>query len=249
MDRRTVLASIGTGTTGFAGCLGALDDSTDCEPSEEETTFDDAMALVDEPGMTAPRISVRGTIVALPTRGLLLEDPTGVARITTGLEYEFDMERLDLGDCVSADVSLNKRSTWDNQMPIVSVRRDHFEKVGTTENAATSRFDDASPPDASFEIDFDSEFGSSTSTVTLTHDGGEPVDAADLFVCHGPEREDARRPTLDQTTTDSWADLAGSTADVTRGDAVSIELTDDTNGTLLWQSGTGWNKQLRGFAV
>ena len=249
MNRRTILASIGTGAVGLAGCLGVLDGSTDCEPTEDETTFEDAMTLVDEPGMTAPRLSVRGTIVAFPARGLLLEDPTGVARITTGLQYEFDTDRLDPGDCVSADVTLDKRSTWDNQLPILSVRRDHFEREGTTENADVDRFDGVSPPDASFEVDFDSEIGSSTTTVTLTHAGGEPVESSALFLCHGPERAEVRRPTLEETTIDSWDTLAGSTADVTSGDSVTIDLTDGTNGTLLWQSESGWNRQLRGFAV
>ena len=249
MNRRTILASLGMGTVGLAGCLDVFDGSTDCEPSEDETTFEDALTLVDEPGMTAPRISVRGTIVAFPNRGLLLEDPTGVARITTGLQYEFDTERLDLGDCVSAEVTLDKRATWDHQMPIVSVRGDRFEREGTTEDADSSRFEDVSPPDASFDLDFDSEIGSNTTTVTLAHDGGETVEPTDLFVCHGPEREEVRRPTLDQTTIASWEELAGSTRDVTPGDSVAVELTDGTNGTLLWQSGTGWNRRLRGFAV
>ncbi|MEY7850148.1 type IV pilin N-terminal domain-containing protein [Natrarchaeobius sp. A-rgal3] len=248
MNRRTVLVSIGAGTTGLAGCLGALD-STDCEPTGDETTFEDAMAFVDEPGMTAPRLSVRGTIVAFSVRGLILEDPTGVARISTGLEYEFDTDRLELGDCVSGDVSLSKRSTWDNQMPILRVRLDRFERDGSTETPDVDRFDGISPPDASFDIDFDSEIGSSTTTVTLTHDGGETVDPTDLFVCYGPEREEVRRPTLDQTTIDSWEDLAGSSEGVSAGDAVSVDLPNDTNGTLLWRSGLGWNTQLRGFAV
>lgn len=249
MNRRTMLASVGTGAVGLAGCLGVLDDSTGCQPTEDETTFEDALTLVDEPGMTAPRISVRGTIVAFPSRGLLLEDSTGVARVTTSLQYEFDTERLERGDCVSAAVTLSKRATWDNQMPILSVRRDRFEKEGTTENASVVRFDDVSPPDASFDVSFDSEIGSRTTTVTLAHAGGETVEPTALTVCYGPEREEIRRPTLDQTTTTSWDDLAGSAAMVTSGDAVTVELTDGTNGTLLWQSETGWNRQLRGFAV
>lgn len=249
MNRRCVLAALGAGSLGFAGCLGVLDDSTPCEPAEDETALENGIILINEPGVRAPRISVRGTIVAFPDRGLLLSDGTGVARISTGLGYDFEMDELSRGDCVRSAVTLDKRATWDNKMPILSVRGEEFEKVGASEDDLTSRFDEASPPAAVFDTDFDSEVGSATTAVTLTHRGGSLLSPSDLYVCYGPERDGVRRPTLAQTTVETWAALSGSTAEVTAGDAVTVDLTARTQGTLLWQSDTGWGKQLTGFAV
>lgn len=246
MRRRAVLASVGAASAGFAGCVELLGGQVSCEPGEGETSLRDALGFVDQSGRGAPDVNVRGTVAAFPRRGVIVTDGTGAARLTAGLGYEFDTDELSPGDCVRTEGGLDKRASWDNQMPIISIDRREFERVGETDDPDIAAFGDIEPPSGGFRVDFDSGRGSTNTTVTMTYTDGTALDPANLSVIYGDPRPDVRRPRLERTREEPATELTEADP-ITQGDELRIEVRGDIKGAVLWRSGTGWNRELGGW--
>lgn len=246
MRRRAVLASVGAASGGLAGCSGLLGDDVSCEAGEEETSLREALEFVDRSGRASPDVDVRGTVAAFPRRGMIITDGTGFARLTAGVGFEFDADELSPGDCVKTEGGLDKRASWDNQMPIISIDRREFERVGETDDPDIATVEDVEPPSGGFRVDFGSGGGSVNTAVTMTYTGDTEVDPESLSVIYGDPRPDVRRPSLERTREEPATELTDADP-VTPGDELRIEVREDIKGNVLWRSGTGWNRDLGGW--
>lgn len=247
-NRRRVLRVLGAGgAVGTAGCGALGSEETDCDRTADETSLEAALRLVDEDGVGPEDVSVRGTIATMTADTAYVYDETGVGRLSTGLNRDFNTDELSPGDCIAASGGLDKPGSWSAQMPVISVNE--LERVGRTEETERlERIASAAPPDVLFDVDFGSASDECATRVTLTHAGDEPVRADELSVIYGREREYPRNPTLEDTTERPWTELGG-TGTVTENDAVSVTVESRTSGAVLWRSGTGRNSERKGWGV
>ncbi|WP_435319181.1 type IV pilin [Haloarchaeobius sp. TZWSO28] len=87
-------------------------------------------------------------------------------------------------------------------------------------------------PQASFSFDYQSgtsptgtycTLGGTGNTLTITHDGGDSVDGANLFV---------------GSTSNNWNSDCGGSSDVTAGDTATAGVTGSNDIDIIWQSAT-----------
>lgn len=245
MNRRSILEAAATaGSVGTLGCLDGLESGVPCEPSGDEQQLGSVFGLLEESDRPGPRVQFRGTVVAFSGDDLVLADGSGAARIYGGVGYEINSDLIDRGDCLSGEGALMKNSTWEHQMPVLNALE--LDRQGQAETELGDVDDGLSPPDASFELDYEfgTERGDCTTRVVYTHVGGESVPADELAVAFGPDRSSENRPPLSETTQVSWAEQAGIDRSVTAGDSVGVVLERAARGNLLWTSDVGWNEVL-----
>lgn len=242
MERRKLLASLGTlsaasSAVPLSGCL-----STTCEPREEDTHLGDIDLDYDGD------VSFRGAVVGIiDDSSLVIDDTTGKAKLYTGLNYEIDTDLVDVGDCVKGEGTVSSNSSWDNRMPTVSLRERTFESAGSASR-------DVEPvgekPEAVFDVSFDSDRNSCETDVTLTHQGDEPVPADELLVVHRPDpRSDTYRGEPDEV--ELWwheIDRTKETDDeVAEGDSATLTVEGEREGVLVWVS--DWSDELKGWGA
>lgn len=242
MERRELLASLGTlgaasSAVPITGCL-----STTCEPREDDMPLGDIS--LDYDGDVSFRAAVVGIV---DNDSLIVDDTTGKAKLYTGLDYEIDTDRVDVGDCVKGEGTVSSRSSWDNRMPTVSLRERTFESAGS---AARDVEPVAEKPDAVFDISFDSDRNSCATDVTLTHRGDEPVPAEELLVVHRPDpRSDTYRGEPDEV--EMWWHEIDETKeagdDVVEGDSTTLTVEGERDGVLVWMS--DWSDELKGWGA
>ena len=225
MNRRELLASLGTATTAsvaFAGCLGQ--ETVQCDPRDGDAQ------LGDIPVGSDGTVSFRGAVVGLPENGrVLVNDTTGNAALAAGEGVEaIDTGEIDVGDCLRGEGQVVPDSSWSNQMSLIAVTA--LESVGPAERDVSAV---GARPETSFEVDYETRPDDCETVVTLQHAGGDAVPANELLVVH-------RASDANSTANDArhwWHDLdeaAGPDAPVEEGDSVSFTVEGSRNGSLVW---------------
>jgi len=79
-----------------------------------------------------------------------------------------------------------------------------------------------SSPQASFSFDYDG-----TDTLTVTHDGGQGIDASNLYI-RGTDDEDG-----------PWGGTTGSNSKVKAGNSDDVAVTDGSTVRVIWESSDG----------
>ena len=239
MERRHILMSIGA--FGASSCLPSLSGclSTTCEPREEDTPLGSIDLDSDE------RISFRAAVVGFHNGRAIVDDTTGKAKLFTGINYEIDTDRVDVGDCVRGEGTVSPSSSWNNRMPTISLRAREFESAGSASRDVEPV---AEKPDAIFDVSFDSEINSCETDVTMTHQGGESVPADELLVVHRPDGDVYRG---ESGEVELWwheiDETKGADDMVREGESATITVNGNRDGVLVWVD--DWSDRLKGWGA
>lgn len=231
MKRREWLAAVGAATTtaGLAGLGGCLEEqAVECRPDEEDVRFGDVGF---EDGQTA---GFRGAVVGF-SQGVLVDDTTGIARLTATDDQYIEMNELDVGTCLRGEGTIETERSWANRLPVFVV--DRLESLGRAQRSVASI---PQGPTAEFEATVDQD--GCEATLTLRHDQGDPVPADQLRLVVRPldGTDDTRRGWWYEF--DNQVDPGEAVA---VDDSLTVTVPAGREGTLAWVD--DWSRQLVGW--
>ncbi len=204
-----------------SGCGGILDRT--CEPGANELR-----TLYQEMDRERnPEVSVRGIVVRLSGGSLVIHDGTAPAEVAPPVFKQFDTDWFKPGDCVEVEGTLNGKSSVKSGHLYISSTGEDVEMLGTAKGSPPEI---PPKPDAEFGL----TYSSAGETATLTHEGGEAIEAAELEV----------RRVDKQVSSYGWAELTDQRPgdSVTEGDSVTFSKSGSCQ--LVWQHGDYWHRPM-----
>ena len=249
MYRRRVLQVTGvTVATALAGCLD--DDSRTGPPTDgDEPTAEPTSTPSAPPAYEVPIRELWAAYDNENVSGMRAayhpDSPEAISESEVNFGNDISLETFTVTDrredalTVAVDATVTERGETQQVTHTYELRRDGGEwaiwrfTVGPADSTEEST--PAAPQVAfSFEYDGGAADGSDTGVVTITHTGGDNVDAAALTVRGGGIVAPSGAQPAVTTSGTTWATATG-VSSVTAGDSVTVGVASDCEISLVWE--------------